>query len=171
MNWQTKKKAEEIQKMLAEGCDLKEILQVKFNRSVAKLKEHIEMARELYSDLELKILEGKESFYSPVKKVFHAPSMEIFPPEKMKALEDLLNHSDELLSLLNNNKNLQSEDIINHLLIPDEYLQIADIKVKSIRISEDVEKKFNEFCDKFKQYSKTSMLNYALIEFMEKYKG
>ena len=72
---------------------------------------------------------------------------------------------------LNNKNNLQSEDIINHLLIPDEYLQIADIKVKSIRISEDVEKKFNEFCDKFKQYSKTSMLNYALIEFMEKYKG
>ena len=29
MNWQTKKKAEEIQKMLSEGCDLKEILQVK----------------------------------------------------------------------------------------------------------------------------------------------
>ncbi len=171
MNWQTKKKAEEIQKMLSEGCDLKEILQVKFNRSVAKLKEHIEMAKELYSELELKILEGKESFHSPVKKVFHAPSMEIFPPEKMKALEDLLNHSDELLSLLNNKNNLQSEDIINHLLIPDEYLQIADIKVKSIRISEDVEGKFNKFCDKFKQYSKTSMLNYALIEFMEKYKG
>ena len=102
MNWQTKKKAEEIQKMLSEGCDLKEILQVKFNRSVAKLKEHIEMAKELYSELELKILEGKESFHSPVKKVFHAPSMEIFPPEKMKALEDLLNHSDELLNLLNN---------------------------------------------------------------------
>ena len=171
MNWQTKKKAEEIQKMLSEGCDLKEILQVKFNRSVARLKEHLEMAKEVYSEFEIGILEGTTTFHSPVKKEFHAPSMEIFPPEKMKALEDLINHSDELISLLNNKKNLQTEDIINHLLIPDEYLQIADIKVKSIRISEDVEGKFNKFCDKFKQYSKTSMLNYALIEFMEKYKG
>ena len=85
--------------------------------------------------------------------------MEIFPPEKMKALEDLLNHSDELLSLLNNKNNLQSEDIINHLLIPVEYLQITDIKVKSIRISEDVEGKFNNFCDKINEYSKTKMQN------------
>ena len=76
-----------------------------------------------------------------------------------------------LLYLVNNKNKPQAEDIINHLLIPDEYLQIADIKVKSIRISEDVETKFNEFCGEFKQYSKTSMLNYALIEFMEKYKG
>jgi hypothetical protein len=89
----------------------------------------------------------------------------------MKALENLINHSDELLNLLNGKSKVQAEDVINHLLIPDEFLQIADIKVKSIRISEDVEKKFNEFCGEFKQYSKTSMLNYALIEFMEKYKG
>ena len=47
---------------------------------------------------------------------------------------------------------------------------ILGYKVKSIRISEDVETKFNKFCNEFKQYSKTSMLNYALIEFMEKYK-
>ena len=170
MNWQTKKKAEEIQKLLSEGYDLKEILNLKFNRSTAKLKEHLETAKEVYSQLELDVLEGRNTL-EVVKKEFHAPSMEIFPPEKMKALENLINHSDELLNLLNNKNKPQAEDVINHLLIPDEFLQIADIKVKSIRISEDVEKKFNEFCGEFKQYSKTSMLNYALIEFMEKYKG
>ena len=119
--------------------------------------------------VELDVLEGRNTL-EVVKKEFHAPSMEIFPPEKMKALENLINHSDELLNLLNNKNKPQAEDIINHLLIPDEYLQIVDIKVKSIRISEDVETKFNKFCNEFKQYSKTSMLNYALIEFMEKYK-
>ena len=170
MNWQTRKKIEEIQKLLSEGYDLKEILHLKFNRSITKLKEHLEIAKEIYSQNELDILEGKVAL-EPVKKEFYAPSMEIFPPEKMKALEDLINHSGELLSLLNNKSKGQTEEIINHLLIPDNFLQISDIKVKSIRISEDVDKKFNEFCKEFKQYSKTSILNYALIEFMEKYKG
>lgn len=170
MNWQTKKKAEEIQKLLSEGYDLKEILNLKFNRSTSKLKEHLETAKEVYSQLEIDVLEGRNTL-EVVKKEFHAPSMEIFPPEKMKALESLINHSDELLNLLNGKSKVQTENVINHLIIPDEFLQIADIKVKSIRISEDVEKKFNEFCGEFKQYSKTSMLNYALIEFMEKYKS
>ena len=113
--------------------------------------------------------------------IFHRKNQDKQVLDELKKSIDFLN-SQELSNsrenynrindeFFNNKNNLQSEDIINHLLIPDEYLQIADIKVKSIRISEDVEKKFNEFCDKFKQYSKTSMLNYALIEFMEKYKG
>lgn len=173
MNWQTKKKAEEIKKMLTDGYGLKEILQMKFNRSLVKLKEHLEIAKEMYSDLELGVLEGKlEQSLEVVKKEFHAPSMEIFTPEKMKALENLINNSDELLKLLNNKStNSNSQEVINHLLIPNELLQINDIKVKSIRLSEQVEKDFNKFCDEFKQYSKTSLLNFALIEFMEKYKG
>ena len=61
MNWQTKKKAEEIQKLLSEGYDLKEILNLKFNRSTAKLKEHLETAKEVYSKLELDVLEGRNT--------------------------------------------------------------------------------------------------------------
>ena len=87
--------------------------------------------------------------------------------KSVKALENLINHSDELLALLNK-KDLP--DITNHLIIPNDLLQISDIKVKSIRISEKIEADFNDFCDEFKQYSKTSLLNFALVEFMEKYK-
>ena len=81
MNWQTKKKAEEIQKLLSEGYDLKEILNLKFNRSTAKLKEHLETAKEVYSQLEIEVLEGRNTF-EVVKKEFHAPSMEIFPQKR-----------------------------------------------------------------------------------------
>ena len=171
MNWQTKQKAEEIKILLNEGYYLKDILQKKFNRSTSKLKEHLQVAKGIYTELEFSILEGKEKMEISVKKEVPQQVAEVFSIEKMKALENLINHSDELLNLLNGKSKVQAEDVINHLLIPDEFLQIADIKVKSIRISEDVEKKFNEFCGEFKQYSKTSMLNYALIEFMEKYKG
>lgn len=166
MNWQTKQKAEEIKILLNEGYDLKDILQKKFNRSTSKLKEHLLVAKEMYTELEFSILDGKEKMEISVKKEVPQQVAEVFSIEKMKALENLINHSDELLALLNK-KNFQ--DITNHLIIPNDLLQISDIKVKSIRISEKIEGDFNKFCDEFKQYSKTSLLNFALVEFMEKY--
>ena len=158
MNWQTKQKAEEIKILLNEGYDLKDILQKKFNRSTSKLKEHLQVAKGIYTELELSILEGKEKMEISVKKEVPQQVAEVFSIEKIKALENLINHSDELLALLNN-KN--SQDITNHLIIPNYLLQISDIKVKSIRISEKIEGDFNKFCNEFKQYSKTSLLNFA----------
>ena len=166
MNWQTKQKAEEIKKLLNDGYDLKDILQKKFNRSTLKLKEHLKVAKDIYTEFEISILEGKEKMEISVKEEVPKQIVEVFSIEKIKALENLINHSDELLALLNK-KN--SQNITNHLIIPNDLLQISDIKVKSIRISEKVESDFNKFCDEFKQYSKTSLLNFALIEFMEKY--
>ena len=61
MNWQTKQKAEEIKILLNEGYDLKDILQKKFNRSTSKLKEHLQVAKGIYTELEFSILEGKEN--------------------------------------------------------------------------------------------------------------
>ena len=167
MNWQTKQKAEEIKTLLNEGYDLKDILQKKFNRSTSKLKEHLQVAKGIYTELEFSILEGKEKMEISVKKEVPQQVVEIFSIEKMRALENLITHSDELLALLNKKS---SQDIANHLIIPNDLLQIIDIKVKSIRISEKIEGDFNKFCDEFKQYSKTSLLNFALVEFMEKYK-
>ncbi len=168
MNWQTRQKAEEIKKLLNDGYDLKDILQKKFNRSTSKLKEHLEIAKDIYTELELFILEGKDKMEISIKKeVPQQQVVEVFSIEKIKALENLINHSDDLIALLNRSDLL---NITNHLIIPNDLLQISDIKVKSIRISEKIENDFNDFCDEFKQYSKTSLLNFALVEFMEKYK-
>lgn len=166
MNWQTKQKAEEIKKLLNDGYDLKDVLQKKFNRSTSKLKEHLEIAKDIYTELEISILEGKEKMEISVKKEVPQQVVEVFSIEKIKALENLINHSDDLIALLNKS---DLPNISNHLIIPNDLLQISDIKVKSIRISEKIEGDFNKFCDEFKQYSKTSLLNFALIEFMEKY--
>ena len=84
MNWQTKQKAEEIKILLNEGYDLKDILQKKFNRSTSKLKEHLQVAKGIYTELEFSILEGKEKMEISVKKEVPQQVAEVFSIEKMK---------------------------------------------------------------------------------------
>ena len=56
----------------------------------------------------------------------------------------------------------------NDLLIPNEILLMSSFST-SLRISREVLDKFNKFCNEHKNYSKIQILNFALLEFVNKY--
>lgn len=69
MNHQTIKKAQEIKNLVNSGYTSREILQLKFNRSRAKLEEHIKNTQGLYSEQEINFLLEKGtqvSKYQPI---------------------------------------------------------------------------------------------------------
>lgn len=111
--------------------------------------------------------------------------------EKMKAFfthfqedyKNLKNKVEDLESLENKFKNLEGklEGIVTNpptadlegLHIPDEYKKTTETEVDRVtyRINKDVREKFDTFCQEHKlNYKKTSILSYALDEFMKRYK-
>ena len=169
INHQTIKKANEIKELIKLNYSLRDILQKKFNRSRAKLEEHINIAKELYTKEELNILLTKEknNITQFIKKdVEIYPGNEIINFEELKALKELISHKNELLDLIKTN----NKSIKNHLIISDNVSELKDNRITSVRISQELEREFNDICRNYKSLSKTIILNQAIYEFIEKYK-
>lgn len=160
MQQSTKNKIIEIQKMLNEGITEKDIIKIKFKSSPKAYKEWINKFGS-YLNINQKtnlILEKKESdeiIFTPTEK-------------DVIKLKSLLKNADALLNLLNINEEIEELHILE---VPEELLKLYDVKVSSIRISKSIEERFNKFVDKNKKYSKTSLINMALTEFLDKYKS
>ena len=62
---------------------------------------------------------------------------------------------------------------VEGLHIPNEYITTSEEEVDRVtyRINKDVREKFDKFCNIHKQYKKTSILSYALDEFIKRYEG
>lgn len=161
MQQQTKKKIDEIQKMINAGVEEKEIIKRKFKSSPKAYKEWIE---KFGNYLEIK---NKEII---VQKERGIEEVNFIPSQKdIEKLKSLLENADDLLELLNKNV-VCDTDNINILYVPDEFLKLEDVKVSTVRLSKKIEEQFNEFVAREKRYSKTSLLNLALVEFIERYK-
>lgn len=159
MQKSTKLKIIEIQKMLDSGIDEKEIIKVKFKSSPKAYKEWID---KFGNYLELNELSIKQNNNLMETNISFIPTQ-----NDIIKLKKLLENADDLITLLNKNENLYE---FNILQVPDELLKLKDIKISSVRISEKIEREFNELVAKNKLYSKTALLNMALLEFIEKYK-
>ena len=172
MNHQTIKKAEEIKNLLNSGYSSKEILQLKFNRSRAKLEEHIRNTQGLYSEQEINFLleKGTQISKIPVNQFQNksiALNTEIVSFDDLQAIKELINAKDKLMALLEPQTSIK---IHNHLLIDNRVSELKDNKITSFRISQELEKEFNEICNNYKSLSKTIIFNQAIFEFIEKYK-
>lgn len=177
MNWQTKRKMDSILKQIKDGIEFKEIVKTKFRGTskyydewLDKIKDELdEKTYKILSDIKLKkiVKEKKE------KQVTTLPAHPIFEvissPDKLSALNDLLTHSEELMKLLEIEKNGSKADLYDILDIPVEVLKLKDTKIKSMRISETLLKKFDILADKHPNYTKTNLINFAISEFVEKY--
>lgn len=158
MQKSTKLKIMEIQKMLDSGIDEKEIIKAKFKSSPKAYNEWIDKWRN-YLKTEL-----------PIQKNNNIKSNELvfIPTENdIIKLKKLLENTDDLIALLNKEEKIEE---INILQVPEELLKLKDIKISSVRISENIEKQFNDLVAKNKLYSKTALMNMALLEFIDKYK-
>lgn len=161
MQQQTKKKIDEIQKMINAGVEEKEIIKLKFKSSPKAYKEWREkFGSYLEINNEVIVQEERE-----IKEINFIPTQ-----KDIEKLKSLLENADDLLELLNKNVVCDTDDI-NILYVPDEFLKLEDVKVSSVRLSKKIEEQFNELVTKQKRYSKTSLLNLALMEFIEKYKS
>lgn len=172
VNSQTQKKVYEIKNLITEGKNYREILNLKFGRSVKDLNKFLERAKELFSEEELYILMGKEENNSneviQVKKEF-LPGNEIINHKELQDLKELLHYKDDLINLLKVKEIHEEAQLIHKLEIAEDVTNLKDNKITTIRLSIDLEKKFNEICEKNKSYSKTLIFNQALYEFINKY--
>lgn len=158
MQKSTKLKIVEIQKMLDSGIDEKEIIKAKFKSSPKAYNEWIDKWGS-YLKTEL-----------PIQKNNNIESDELvfIPTENdIIKLKKLLENTDDLIALLSKEEKIEE---INILQVPEKLLKLKDIKISSVRISENIEKQFNDLVAKNKLYSKTALLNMALLEFINKYK-
>ena len=158
MQQSTKNKIIEIQKMLSDGITEKDIIKMKFKSSPKAYKEWLD---KFGSYLTVKqettfVIEEKEQ-----------NQIAFIPTEKdIIKLKSLLENADDLLNLLNTKQEIEELHVLE---VPEELLKLYDVKISSLRISKAIEDRFNKFVDKNKKYSKTSLINMALVEFLDKY--
>lgn len=158
MQQSTKNKIIEIQKMLSDGITEKDIIKMKFKSSPKAYKEWLD---KFGSYLTVKqettlVIEEKEQ-----------NQIAFIPTENdIIKLKSLLENADDLLSLLNTKQEIEELHVLE---VPEELLKLYDVKISSLRISKAIEDRFNKFVDKNKKYSKTSLINMALVEFLDKY--
>lgn len=158
MQQSTKNKIIEIQKMLGDGITEKDIIKMKFKSSPKAYKEWLD---KFGSYLTVKqetslVIEEKEQ-----------NQIAFIPTENdIIKLKSLLENADDLLSLLNVKQEIEELHVLE---VPEELLKLYDVKISSLRISKAIEDRFNKFVDKNKKYSKTSLINMALVEFLDKY--
>lgn len=167
MQEKTREKIKAIQEMIDSGVTKKEIIKIKFKSSPKAYNEWLSKFGEHLNSI------SKEAprEVAEVKKEDVVVYGGFIPTEKeMIKLKNLLDNADDLLSLLNGNYNISDEmHEINVLEVPDELLKMYDVKISSLRISKAIENRFNKFVEKNKKYSKTSLVNMALVEFLDKY--
>lgn len=181
MNWQTKKKAEEIKALLQEGYELKDILDKKFKRSKKALEEHLSITSNLFTVEELKILKGQANALSeviPTKSLIQKPVDEEYygnltllqQPDSINKMSFILENFDKLEKLLKDDKsNADYSSVTEVLHIPEECQSSkeSDIKRASIRVKSDIYEKFNKFCEKNKSFKKTDLLTHAIFRYLE----
>ena len=166
MQEKTREKIKEIQKMIDSGITEKEIIKVKFKSSPKAYNEWISKFGEHLKNI---FKENSKEIMS-IEKKNRLVSENFIPTEKeIVKLKNLLDNADKILALLNKNNNADYIEEINVLEVPDELLKLYDVKISSLRLSKAIEERFNKFVNINKKYSKTSLINMALIEFLEKY--
>lgn len=170
LNHQTKAKAERVRELINNGKVHKEILDLEFRSRKSNLKDHLEKAVNFYTDNEFNLLMGYNSNnineIAKVEKELY-PSNEFFKLNDIEALKELINYKDDILSFIKNKSTHEAKD---SLIISDRIKNTKDYKITSIRISPELEKEFNEFCNGYKSYSKTQLFNQAIEEIINKYK-
>ncbi len=168
LNHQTLAKCNRVRELINNNKSDKEILKEEFRNRKSILVEHIEKTKEFYTNEELDLLMGKDTIsINEVVEVSNTNNLML--NKKLAELDELLSYKDELIHLIKSSKEPKRENIINHLILNTEVVSSKDYKITSVRLSEAIEKRFNNVCSNYKAYSKTQMINQALIEFIEKY--
>jgi len=168
----TLEKIEKINASIEEGASLEKVIKEHFrnrpseyNNYLAKYSEYITPIRETTEEPEpiqhLTHHRPHEREINPLEVLFKGE-------DELKAFRDLIENHRGIMELLESKKQQGGEDI-NVLEVPQELIKIKDLRVRSQRISEEIEKNFDAVIKKFPEYSKTTLINLALLEFTKRY--
>lgn len=173
-------KIEKIKSAIDEGASKEDLIKEYFGRHRKKCDEFLEKHSNLiYGKVAIKPKEEKKQV--PEEETRHVthhkkPEMVNNPLEllfkhegELKAFRELIEKHGEIMDLLDGRNKKSEEQSINVLEVPQDLIKIKDLRVKSQRISKKIEVDFDQVIKKFPEYSKTTLINLALLEFAEKY--
>ena len=165
MRTATRNKLNEIMKLIKAGSTEKDIVKTKFARNLKQMREWVEKISPDLTFEEKQLLSFKENKLV-VKSTSNLP-LEI----NFKALQLLEDHEKRLKDLENKLEDSLKEKIgeVELLLVNDDILRLKST-VRSVRVNIDLMAEFGLIADKNLKYSKTNLLNQAILEFVEKYK-
>lgn len=173
INIQTRKKIEEIKEDIKNNVSAKDIIKLKFG-SQKKKNIWFEKNHEYFSYDELEYMSFSVSDVEIVEEAKEEQQKEkentLTIYENIKGLSQnerlKLITSDEVISFIYELKQERAEGRKQGFKVPEEYLRITDLKVKNCRLSDNIYKKFTQFCES-KGYTITSVMNYILDEFVK----
>jgi hypothetical protein len=168
----TLEKIAKINASIDNGATLEELKEEYFQSRPKRLEDYLAKYSEYINPIKK---EDAQPEVEAIRHLTHHKPQERNPLEvlfkgedELKAFRDLIENHRGIMELLESKKQQSGEDI-NVLEVPQELIKIKDLRVRSQRISEEIEKDFDEVIKKFPEYSKTTLINLALLEFTEKY--
>lgn len=193
-NGTTERKIKEIQELLRAEISVKQIVKEKFhggiktyleflNRNSEHFKEFphafdikprgeaaeakktankslIDVSKFTIGDLQEKNLEKLSAEELGKLLILYAPKIlgMLSQAQNVEKINKFINEKDNLIKL---------DDV---LAVPEEILKAADKRNRTLRLSEKLEKEFDEVVAQYGMYSKTDLLNLAVKDFIIKYK-
>lgn len=146
---------------LQEATDKKEKTTTEQQETTEKIEpEILETTNELQETTNKKEEKNTDDLQETTNKTSLVISERLKNEELGKKFLYFLDNIDEFISI--------GRKAENDLLIPNEILLMSSFST-SLRISREVLDKFNKFCNEHKNYSKIQILNFALLEFVNKY--
>lgn len=193
-NGTTERKIGEILELLKMGTPVKEIVKKKFNGGIKNYLEFLNRNSGAFNGFphafdikpRAEVVEAKKTANNSLTDVskFTIGDLKEKNLEKLSAEELgklLILYAPKLLSMVGQVENVEKiNKFINEkdnliklddvLVVPDEILKATDKRNRTLRLSEKLEKEFDEVVAQYGIYSKTDLLNLAIKDFVEKYK-
>lgn len=163
----TKEKINKINLAIENNLDLAAIKKNLFSGHNKKCIEYLEK----YSDY----IPNLEKLFSPKNEVIlkseERPVQMPINSETINDIMELLQYKNELIKIVTGGKAPIFDETEDILTIPSEYLKMKNLQMKTFRIERELFDEFNEVCNTNNLYTKTSIVNYMIYEFIQKYKG
>lgn len=150
---------EDYLKNIPQKNDLKIIGEKKSEKNISDENGLVDVSAYNLQNMTLDDLKGLSARETLSMLILNAPEL-LMTLQKNK-------HLDKINDFIEKNENL--EKIENILVVPDEVLNLKDNVAKSVRISRSIEDEFDKVVAQT-PYTKSALLNFALKEFVEKYR-
>ena len=161
---QTKAKIDKINSAIDNNLDLQTIKKTLFSGHSKKCIDYLEKHSDHIPNLEKLFKPKNEVILKQEDKPVYINS------ETINDIMELLHYKKELIKIATGDKLSSFNQVEDVLTIPNEYLKMNNLQMKTFRIERELFEEFNEICNENGLYTKTSIVNYMIYEFVQKYR-
>lgn len=194
----TQKKIEEILAMMTAGEPAREIAKQKFKGGIKDYLKFLEKHKEFFSEFESyfsieyenkKNKNVSEPFKSQKNDVvnFSEYNLETIDKEQLKSLNPetlgqlLIMFAPDILDIVSKSKNIEkinkfideNDNLLkldDTLIVTEDILQPKKIVARTVKFSEDILREFEKVTEQYPHYTKQSLFNVAIKDFIQKYR-